>query len=400
MCISHDAASVAKCGEITSVNKSGARSDPVGSIPVGSIPVGAIAVGAILSLIAGYFVLELVVAGIEFTWVTVPEELGPAPWYVLLVLLTAAVVVYVIRKYVGDTGHSPIGGIKVHPLTPRAYLAAILAIFASLVGGAVLGPEVALVSTGAVIGGLVAKAFKVANPRRVVSASAGGAILALFVNPILNGTLGLSSAPKSVEVDQLLWAVPVALVATLLTTLARIGSIRVSRITGEGPHLPALLLSAGIIGVLAVAFNMWTDLSYAYIATSSEELITELPSLTSIGAVIGILVMKTLAYSLSLGAGFRGGPFFPAMFIGAATGLLFALVIPDGPQVAAAVAVGLVASVIATAPMKWPVAIALGVVLGFLLGGWALVPATVIGAVVARVIPRFDANRAELPSQN
>lgn len=358
-----------------------------------------IVIGALLSLLAGYFVLEIVVLSIEFTWITVPEELGPAPWYVLLVLVSAAIAVYVIRKYVGDTGHSPIGGIKVHPLTPRAYLAAILAIFASLVGGAVLGPEVALVSTGAVIGGLVAKAFSVEDSKRVVSASAAGAILALFVNPLLSGSLSLSDAPKSVEVDQLLWAVAVALVAALLTALARFGAIQINQFTGSKPHLPALVATSVIIGLLAIALNMWTDLSYAYIATSSEELVTELPTLTSVSAVAGIVVMKTIAYSLSMGAGFRGGPFFPIMFIGAATGLLFALIIPSGPQVAAAVAVGLIASVIATAPMKWPVAIALGIVLGYVMGGWALVPAAIIGAIVARAIPRFGQKaQAETPS--
>jgi hypothetical protein len=87
------------------------------------------------------------------------------------------------------------------------------------------------------------------------------------------------------------------------------------------------------------------------------------------------------------------------MFIGAATGLLFALIIPSGPQVAAAVAVGLIASVIATAPMKWPVAIALGIFLGYVMGGWALVPAAIIGAIVARAIPRFgERAQAEIPS--
>ncbi len=357
-------------------------------------PAVPILIGALLSLLGGYVVLELVSAGIEFLWITVPEGLGQSPLYVMLVLLIAAIAVFLIRKHVGDTGHSPIGGIAVHPLTPREYLAAILAIVASLLGGAVLGPEVALVSTGAVIGGLVARRFRVANPTKVVSASAAGGILALFVNPLLTGSLSLGDAPQSVEVDQLFWAVGVALVAALLTALARFGAIRITGITGNRPHLPALVVASLIIGVLAIALNMWTDLSYAYIATSSEELITELPTLTSVGAVVGIVVMKTIAYSVSMGAGFRGGPFFPVMFIGAATGLLFSLIIPSGPQVTAAVAVGLIASVIATAPMKWPIAIALGLVLGYLMGGWALVPAAVIGAIVARAVPRLGERSA------
>jgi uncharacterized membrane protein YdjX (TVP38/TMEM64 family) len=77
------------------------------------------------------------------------------------------------------------------------------------------------------------------------------------------------------------------------------------------------------------------------------------------------------------------------MFIGAASGLLVALLLPEGPSVPAAIVVGLVASVVATAPMKWPIAIGLGAVLGFLVGTWTLVPAAVLGAVVARAIPRL-----------
>ena len=50
---------------------------------------------------------------------------------------------------------------------------------------------------------------------------------------------------------------------------------------------------------------------------------------------------------------------------------------------------GVVAAVIATAPMKWAVVIVLGAIIGLLMGTWTLVPAAVLGAVVARVIPRW-----------
>lgn len=358
--------------------------------PVKRTPILALIIGAILSLFFGYIVLELVTEGIVFFWETVPENLGGTPyWYVMSLLLIAAVLVFVIRRHVGDAGHSPIGGIKISALTPKEYVGAILAIVASLLGGAVLGPEVALVSTGAVIGGLVARVFKVTDAKKVVGVSALGAILALFVNPLISGSLSLDGAPASIEVDQLLWAVPVALVATFMAALARYGAAVITKKTGKGPHLPALIVAALVIGCAAIAMNFWADLPFAYIATSSEEVLTELPTLTSISVVLGIVVFKTIAYSVSMGAGFRGGPFFPVMFIGAATGLLFALLLPSGPAIQAALAIGVIASVIATAPMKWPIAIVLGVALGFFMGGWALVPAAIIGAAVARAVPRW-----------
>lgn len=350
-------------------------------------------VGAILGLIAGYGVLLLVTEGIVLLWERIPEQLGASPyWYVVLLPLSAAVLVYVIRTRVGDTGHSPLGGLGVHPLTPREYLAAILAILASLFGGAVLGPEVALISTGAVIGGVIARLFKVENAKRVVGASSAGAILALFVNPILSGSASLSGEPNSVQVDQLLWAVAVALVATIFVTLARTLAGYLHKMASGGPHLVILVSAALVISVSAIVMNVAADLPFAYIATSGEELISELPTLTSVSTVVGIMIFKSIAYAVSLGSGFRGGPFFPAMFIGATAGLLFALILPSGPAVIASITVGIVAAVIATAPMKWPVAIILGVVLGFVFGGWALVPAAVIGAVVARAIPRAKVN--------
>ena len=126
-----------------------------------------------------------------------------------------------------------------------------------------------------------------------------------------------------------------------------------------------------------------------FVVTSGEEMISELPTVTAVSTAAAILVLKSIAYAVSLGAGYRGGPFFPAMFVGAAAGLLVALLIPNGPSVPAALVVGVVAAVVATAPMKWPLVIALGAIIGLLMGTWTLVPAAVVGAVVARVIPRW-----------
>ncbi len=364
-------------------------------------PLPAMLVAGVGGLLLGYVVLQIVNAGITYIWEDVPSTWETTPaWYVLGVLVTAAVLVYVIRRYVGDAGHSPMSGIKVAPLTPREYVGAILAIIASLWGGVVLGPEVALVATGSLVGGLVARALGVSDAKgikKVVGLGALGAILALFVGPILTGNMTLGQTPTAIEVDQLAWAIAVAVVATVAVTLARFVAALIARVAGNGPQLISLLTAAVIIAVAALLMNSWTGESVIYITTSGEELISDLPTLTSASTVIAIIVLKSIAYAVSLGAGFRGGPFFPAMFIGAASGLLIALLIPDGPSVPAAIVVGVVASVIATAPMKWPVAIGLGVVLGFLFGTWTLVPAAVVGAVVARAIPRLS-DRITLPA--
>ena len=366
-------------------------------------PLPAMLIAAVVSLAVGYVVLELVNAGIRLVWETIPGTWTQTPaWYVIGVLLIAAVLVYLVRRFVADSGHSPIGGIKVSGLTPKEYLGAILAIFASLWGGVVLGPEVALVATGSVIGGIAAKSMRITESKvvtKVVGVGALGGILALFVEPFMSGSMKLGSAPTAIEVDQLGWAILVALIATLAVTIARLLAALIARASQAGPHLPILVGAALIIAATALLMQAWTGQSITYVTTSGEDLITDLPTLTSAPTVAAIIALKTIAYAVSLGAGFRGGPFFPAMFVGAASGLLIALVIDGGPSVPAAIVVGVIAAVIATAPMKWPIAISLGVVLGFLMGTWTLVPAALVGAIVARAIPRLG-DRISIPAHN
>ena len=366
-------------------------------------PLPAMLIAGVVSLVVGYAVLELVNVGIGFVWETIPGTWAQTPaWYVIGVLLIAAVLVYLVRRFVGDSGHSPMGGIKVSGLTPKEYLGAILAIFASLWGGVVLGPEVALVATGSVIGGIAAKWMRITESKmvtKVVGVGALGGILALFVEPIMSGSMKLGSTPTAIEVDQLGWVVLVALIATLAVTISRLVAALIARASHAGPQLPILVGAALIIAAAALLMQAWTGQSIIYITTSGEDLITDLPTLTSASTVAAIIALKTIAYAVSLGAGFRGGPFFPAMFVGAASGLLIALVIDGGPSVPAAIVVGVIAAVIATAPMKWPIAISLGVVLGFLMGTWSLVPAALVGAIVARAIPRLG-DRISIPAHN
>lgn len=351
------------------------------------------AIAGIVGLILGYAALLIVNAGIALVWETIPEGWGTTPaWYVIGVLVLAAVLVYVIRTRVGDAGHAPLGGIAISPLTPREYVGAILAILASLFGGIVLGPEVALVATGSVVGTVIAKRMRFSDPedvKKIVGVGALGAILALLIGPVLAGSLSLDGAPNAVEVDQLAWAIVVAIIATVAVALARVVASLLARVTGSGPHLGVLVGAALVVAASALAVQYLTGESVLFVVTSGEEMITDLPTLTSVSTVALVLVFKALAYAVSLGAGFRGGPFFPAMFVGATAGLLAALALPSGPSIQAAMVVGVVAAVIATAPMKWPIAIVLGIVIGFVMGTWTLVPAALVGAVVARAIPRW-----------
>ncbi len=348
----------------------------------------AMAIGALLGLVLGYVVLLLVQGGTTLLWTTLPDEMGVAPaWYVIALPLAAGLLVFAVRRFLGDHGHSPLGGITITPLTPRSYLDAILAIVFSLLGGLVLGPEIALVSTGAVIGGLVAKATG-ADPTRVVSASAGGALLALFVKPVLSGSLSLGGT-SDLAIPDIAWAIPTALLTAVVVVVVRWVARLLVRATGPGPRLWALVGGALVVSASALALQAWTDAPIAFVMTSGEGEIALLAQETAASTVLAIFLLKAVAYAVSLGAGFRGGPFFPVMFVGAAIGLFVALVLPSGPSVTAAIVVGIVAAVVGTAAMTWPIALALGGVIGFAFAGWALVPAAVVGAAVARAVPRF-----------
>jgi H+/Cl- antiporter ClcA len=359
----------------------------------GRRPLAAGLLAAVIGVVLGTVMLEIVNAGIELMWVHLPAHWSSTPaWYVIAMLLVAAVLVFLIRTHIGDEGHSPIGGITVSPLTPQAYVGVILAILASLFFGIVLGPEVALVSTGSMVGTVMAKSFGITDPKavtKVVGLGALGGILGLFALPLITGSMKLGETPASIEVDQMAWAIGVALIATIAVTIARLVAALFARAAGRAPHFGILIGSAIVIGVSALLMQALTGESVTNVVTSGEEFITQLPAITSISALVTIIVFKAIAYAVSLGSGFRGGPFFPAMFVGAAVGLVASLALPSGPHPTAAITVGVVAGVIATARMKWPIAIAIGAVIGLLMGTWTLIPAAIVGAIVARAIPRL-----------
>jgi H+/Cl- antiporter ClcA len=96
-----------------------------------------------------------------------------------------------------------------------------------------------------------------------------------------------------------------------------------------------------------------------------------------------LVVAKMLAYGISLGAGFRGGPIFPAVAIGVFTGVLAATVLP-GLDLTPAVLAGTAAG--AAAGLKLPF---IGALMAGVLGGAAAadtIPITIIAAVVAWLV--------------
>lgn len=350
------------------------------------VPVGPAVVIAVVAFFLGWGVLIVVQKGIDWLWVDSERP----DWFVIGLPLVAALAVWAVRRFLGDDGHNPLKGIAISAYDPRQYANVILAILATLLGGLILGPEVALVSTGAVVGTVVAKMRHSDEVVNLASIGALAAILALFAGPLLSGESVMPDTSSFNPWGGILIAVPVSFVATVVILIARALGWGVYRFAGARVHLPALLGTALLVGVGSVVVRHVTGAPVSYIATSSEGLIHNIATETSVGLVLAVLAIKTLGYAASLGAGFRGGPFFPAMFIGAASGLLLALLLPDTLPMLVAIVAGLVGATIATAPMKWSVAVILGAAVGFVFASWAMVPAAVAAAIVARAIPRLE----------
>jgi H+/Cl- antiporter ClcA len=113
----------------------------------------------------------------------------------------------------------------------------------------------------------------------------------------------------------------------------------------------------------------------------------------SLGALALLIVLKGIGYAISL-AGFRGGPTFPAMFLGVAAGLMAAQL--PGFETTPAVAVGLGAAVVAV--LRIPLS---AVVLAALLTsttGLGSSPLIIVGVVVAYIVTEAVSPRAPAPT--
>ena len=118
------------------------------------------------------------------------------------------------------------------------------------------------------------------------------------------------------------------------------GRVRSSRSLER--RLVLLLPVAGLaVAGLAIAFAQATDHGPSEVLFSGQD---QLPGLVedagswSVGALALVLVLKSVAWSISL-AGFRGGPTFPGLYLGAAAGVLASHL--PGLTLTPAVAVGM-----------------------------------------------------------
>lgn len=347
-------------------------------------PLGLVLVFA-LSLVLGLLVFEAIQWLIDAVWgVDGVFEGFPPLWALLGLPVIAAAVVGWARTR--QNGHDPLAGLAVEPVSPRAYPFLLAGIAVGLVGGAVLGPEIAMLFTGGVVAGVLAPRFGLDANKAAMVGGLGG-LLALFVGPAVSG----STTPDSytfaaVDVPT---AVLAAIGAVAAVALSRVIGHGIARVRpGDAVSWPALLGGGLALGALAALYQGLSGETSRLVLTSGEHMIAAVAGMGSVGLIAWTVAAKTLAYGISLGAGFRGGPYFPAMFAGAGAGAAAAGL--TGGSVHAAATAGLLAGVTYLAHAKWMATIVIAVLVGFAVGGPAVLPLAVIGGVIGRAVPRVD----------
>jgi H+/Cl- antiporter ClcA len=355
----------------------------------------------------------------------------PVPWVALAGLLTALT----IRHLPGNAGHSPALGFAMGggPPRDRDLPGVVLAAFATLSLGAVLGPEAPLIAIGAGLAALTVRLVKKDAPPMAVTimASAGSfaAIITLLGSPLLGAflimeaagiagatltlvalpgllasgvgalvflgldswtglgtfSLALTTVPPEVEptVATLLWALPMGVAGALIGWAIRWMGLSLRPLV----HTNRVLVTTGLgllVGLSATAYQVVTGNSFTHVLFSGQD---ALPALVadaadySVGVLVVLGLCKAVAYGLSLSA-FRGGPVFPAMFIGAVLGMA----VSGLPGMDLAPAIGMGIGALSCAMLRLPLTSTLLATL--LLGddGLSVTPQVVVAVAVAFVV--------------
>ena len=377
----------------------------------------------------------------QVVWEDVPDWFGwdePAALYVLLVPAVAGLLVAAAVRLPGHGGHSPLYGIGVDPVRPIELGSILLASLATLGFGVVLGPEAPLIALGLALPALLGRVVRVkdAELRLLVLAGAFAAIAALFGGPIvaslmllellaLSGAIPARAIGKAllpgfvaagtgalvftgiagwaglhqqnlalpdveaydtVRLVDLAWAVVIALAIGVLVVAAQRAARAVDARAAGGRVL--WLAGAGlVIGALAVAFRELADRPVDLVLFSGQASMPELVAEGSAGVLLLVVLVKGVAYALSLGAGFRGGPVFPAIALGTALAVAAADFLP-GLETTPAIAAGMAAGTAIVLRAPFTGALLASVLIGSAAADTApiVVVAAVAGALVGQTL--------------
>ena len=130
--------------------------------------------------------------------------------------------------------------------------------------------------------------------------------------------------------------IAVGIVAVLAVFVVRVIAVRID---GLVPRIlmPVVLIAGGIgIGLIALVCQA-LGVSPKDVLFSGQSALPDLVNASSIGFVGLLLAAKTIGFGISVGSGYRGGPIFPAIFLGVALASLAVVVLGVSPTLAIAV---------------------------------------------------------------
>ena len=409
-------------------------------------------IGVVVSLAAWGF-LELVHQIQQEVFTHIPHALGysggaPRWWPFIVLPIGALITAFAIVRLPGRGGHIPAEGLATGGKPPTIELPGVLlAAFATIGLGLVLGPEAPLIALGsglaaislqlvrrdpdaqivtlvAAAGTFAALSFVFSSPLiaaviLIEAAGIGGPRLRLVLIPgLLAAGIGslvslgmgsftglstsayaLSALPLSPfghpHLGNFGWTIALSLAIAAGAHVIMRGGLTTYR-TVSSRAMVLLPLVGLIIAGLAAVFSEITGKGIEEVLFSGQD---QLPGLVaaassySVGALVLMIVCKGIAYGLSLGS-FRGGPTFPILFLGAAAGIL-ASRLPGFP-LSAAVAVGMAAGMVAV--LKLPLTAVVTATVLAEKAGAGVEPLIIVGVVVAYITMLVLADRAGPPA--
>ncbi len=387
---------------------------------------------------AAFGFLALVADLQKRVYTELPGALGfhrtPVWWPVPMLAVCGVLVALTIRYLPGTGGHEPTGGLSTSGFPSLSQLpGVVLAALATLVLGAVLGPEAPLIALGGGLALAVVRPVRDRLPARVgqvigaagafaaVSALLGSPLLGAFLlmevsglgGPVLGVVLvpGLLAAgigslifiglgswtglgtysltlphvphARTPDFAQFGWALVIGLAAALAGAVVhRIALLLRPRVAG---HRLPLTVAAGLaVAGLAIGYAQATGKPATQVLYSGQDALAPLlehHAAYSVGALLLLMLCKGLAYSVSLSA-FRGGPIFPSMFIGAVGGT--ALSHAAGLPITAGFAMGIGAMAVAMLGLPMTSVLLATLLLGH--DGLTVLPLVIVAVVVSYVV--------------
>ena len=348
----------------------------------------------LLAAVGGFFSAALIyialTKSVDWVWHDKGDgslwgEAGPPIWFAILIPVLAGGVVYLLQTR-GALSPGPLEGLALEMISPRHYLWFLGAIVATMLGGLALGPENAVLVTAGFVSALAGSRLT-GNQDRIVRWTGFWALAGLFCGAYLLGGISVADGAEFSAQAVLVGLVAAALTAMILLVV-RWAAVKILGISGGQPLLWLIVTGGAIAGGIAVVYHLITGETVSLALTSGEQMVGELLALGSLGAIALATLAKSLVYIITLSTGFRGGEYFPAIFIGAGSGGIAADLL-GGSLLVGAVA-GISAGVAYLAHPPWWAAVILGLALGFLFSGWAAVPISIAAALIGSVVPRID----------